>query len=379
MVDCMDGIDATNCTDDSHCYGGDEPDVVKAGPIVRDVIFLIIGIIGNFCLLTIIFKKMHSVPNYLIANLTVVDTGFLLMYISGQIVGNLGADRKNFAFIRSDLACKVFEYFKLVFMGVSILTLTALSVDRYLAVSKPLAFRSVRSGRQRLCAVISGIAIIWMGAFAVSSPNLIMAEHMNSTYDCYVYAFHDNFALYVYSSAALYLVAPTCIIVFSYCCMARSLLKRNDLLASGAGNSRASSRQRHQRVRLAVAVIIIVIVFVATWSTYYITELLRHKEVHVYRECCCFKLHTWFNVLHDMATILLRINPVINPIILFTVSSSHRYYARQIFCWCLPDKSKKHKYGKSIPMTTNSTGESRFHKNSETQKTRREMQVYHCL
>ena len=157
MVDCMDGID---CQNYSHCPN--ESNVVKAGPIVRDVIFLIIGIIGNFCLLTIIFKKMHSVPNYLIANLTVVDTGFLLLYIPGEIVRNLGENRKDFAFIRSELACKVFEYFKLVFMGVSILTLTALSVDRYLAVSKPLAFRSVRSGRQRLCAVISGIAIIWM-------------------------------------------------------------------------------------------------------------------------------------------------------------------------------------------------------------------------
>ncbi|XP_038055101.1 gastrin-releasing peptide receptor-like [Patiria miniata] len=307
--------------------------------VIRDAIFFIIGFAGNVCLIFIAlrYKSMRTVPNYLITNLAVVDLVFICLFLPTEILNALNLNLSRYDFFKSEAHCTFYRYIMNVFVVVSIFTLTALSIDRYLAVSKPLACRSLRSGRRRLCAVLLGIVLIWSAAFVISIP-VIMVTKLTNEGKCLPRRHSEVYRDFMYASIVIILLIPTTIISTSYCCTAKNLLKSNSLLES-QNAVQVSPRQRRQRLRLAIAIVVIVVVFVSTWTLYYSLEVLFWIDGGVHYLDEKWQIYPAVNVFNSIANTMIRINSVINPIILFVVSSAHRRHFKSAFCSCFPGRT----------------------------------------
>lgn len=158
--------------------GGSGPEAVVV-PVVFGLIF-VVGVVGNSLVMVVIGKMRYSVgggagggggrrsaspTNIFILNLSVADLCFLLFCVPFQATIYSLPEWVFGAFL-----CRFGHYFSTVSMLVSIFTLVAMSVDRYIAVVRSKKSACVRSRRNAL----TGVCVIWALSLVFSVP---VAQH----------------------------------------------------------------------------------------------------------------------------------------------------------------------------------------------------------
>lgn len=122
---------------------------------------IIIGVIGNFLTLFVIIRydPLRDVTGMFLANLAVAD---LLQTMFGMPLIAASAFRSQWIF--GEALCTISGLTNSLFCITSVLTLTAVSVDRWLAICYPLKYRT------RLTVARAGIvlAYIWFHALFVA-------------------------------------------------------------------------------------------------------------------------------------------------------------------------------------------------------------------
>lgn len=151
-------------------------------PIVFGCIFFL-GIIGNTLVMVVIGKiksrRSRSTTNIFILNLSIADLSFLLFCVPFQATIYSLPEWIFGAFL-----CKSAHYIFTVSMLVSIFTLVAMSVDRYIAVVLSKKSPCIRNRRNAL----TGVCAIWMLSFIFAVPvaqHQILTNHptaLNSTF-----------------------------------------------------------------------------------------------------------------------------------------------------------------------------------------------------
>ncbi|TRY56513.1 hypothetical protein DNTS_015661 [Danionella cerebrum] len=153
--------EATNQTD---TFG---PEVVIV-PVIFGCIFFL-GIIGNTLVMVVIGKiksrRSRSTTNIFILNLSIADLSFLLFCVPFQATIYSLPE-----WIFGAFMCKFVHYFVMVSMLVSIFTLMAMSVDRYIAVVLSKKSPCIRNRRNALI----GVCVIWTLSFIFAVP---VAQH----------------------------------------------------------------------------------------------------------------------------------------------------------------------------------------------------------
>lgn len=134
-------------------------------PIIFGLIF-IVGLIGNSSLIYILcrHKTMRSVPNTFIFNLALGD--LLVLLFSVPFTSTIYT-LESWPF--GEFICKFTEFAKDMSVGISVFTLTALSIDRYAAIVKPVS--TFVSGPKSTMMMIYLFGI-WVMAAIVASPAL---------------------------------------------------------------------------------------------------------------------------------------------------------------------------------------------------------------
>uniref|UniRef100_A0A8C9ACR9 Galanin receptor type 1 n=1 Tax=Prolemur simus TaxID=1328070 RepID=A0A8C9ACR9_PROSS len=136
--------------------------------VVFGLIFAL-GVLGNSLVITVLARskpgKPRSTTNLFILNLSVADLAYLLFCIPFQATVYALPTWVLGAFI-----CKFVHYFFTVSMLVSIFTLAAMSVDRYVAIVHSRRASALRVSRNALL----GVGFIWALSVAMASP---MAYH----------------------------------------------------------------------------------------------------------------------------------------------------------------------------------------------------------
>lgn len=162
--------------------GGSGPEAVIV-PVVFGLIF-VLGVVGNSLVMVVIGKvrfsggggvggggggggrrRSGSPTNIFILNLSVADLSFLLFCVPFHATIYSLPEWVFGAFL-----CRFGHYFSTVSMLVSIFTLVAMSVDRYIAVVRSRKSPCVRSRRNAL----AGVVVIWMLSLVCSVP---VAQH----------------------------------------------------------------------------------------------------------------------------------------------------------------------------------------------------------
>ncbi|XP_056588381.1 endothelin receptor type Ab isoform X2 [Triplophysa dalaica] len=303
---------------------------------VLSCIIFVVGMVGNATLLRIIYlnKSMRNGPNALIASLALGD----LIYIAIDKpinVYKLLAMRWPFDdSVFGLFLCKLMPFIQKASVGITVLNLCALSVDRYRAVASWSRVQGV--GIPASTAV--EIVCIWGFAVVLAVPEAIGFKMVSFEYNnvtlrtCMLKPETPFMTLYrdvkVWWLFGFYFCVPlVCTAVFY-------TLMTCEMLSNRMGDLKFSLNEHiKQRREVAKAVFSLVLIFALCWFPLHLSRILKKMVYFQYDVGRCDLLN--FLLVFDYLSInLATINSCINPIILYFVSKKFKNCFRSCLCCC---------------------------------------------
>ncbi|XP_077287711.1 octopamine receptor-like [Arctopsyche grandis] len=178
-------------------------------------------ITGNTLVVLAVFttKKLRSITNFFVTNLAVADflVGLFVMppAVTSLITGSWQLGER---------VCDVWITLDVLLCTASILSLCAISIDRYLAVTQPL-----RYSRQKRSKKLAGVMIfaVWVISLAITCPP-ILGWSSKQEADCH----YNQSPGYVIFSAMGSFFIPMMIMVFVYFKISSVVSRRHRQLSS---------------------------------------------------------------------------------------------------------------------------------------------------
>ncbi|XP_017350576.1 galanin receptor type 1 isoform X2 [Ictalurus punctatus] len=215
---------------------------IEADNVVALLAFALIfalGVLGNSVVIAVLARRRPGAPrgttNIFILNLSVADLSYLLFCVPFQATVYVLPTWVLGAFL-----CKFTHYFFTVSMLVSIFTLSAMSVDRYVAIVHSRRCSGVRVARH----AVRAIAVIWALSLAMAAPvahyqNIIKPKE-NDTYCWELWPSARDRKIYVVCTFVFGYVLPLLLISFCYASVLNHLHKK---LKNMSKKSEASKRK----------------------------------------------------------------------------------------------------------------------------------------
>ncbi|XP_039679001.1 endothelin-1 receptor-like isoform X2 [Perca fluviatilis] len=293
---------------------------------VLSCVIFAVGIVGNATLLRIICqnKSMRNGPNALIASLALGD----LIYIAIDLpinVYKLLAGQWPFAdSVFGLFLCKLFPFLQKASVGITVLNLCALSVDRYRAVAS--WSRVQVTGVPTVTAV--EIVAIWLLSLALAVPeaigfNMVTFDYRNVTMTTCMLQPKTPFMTF-YRDAKDWLLFGFYFCVPLVCSAVFYGLMTCEMLRHQKGSLRiALSEHLKQRREVAKAVFCLVLIFALCWFPLHLSRLLKWTAYKSHDANRC-QLLNFLLVLDYFSINMATINSCINPIILYFVSKKFK-------------------------------------------------------
>ncbi|KAL6461601.1 hypothetical protein MHYP_G00297450 [Metynnis hypsauchen] len=225
------------------------PEVVLV-PVIFGCIFFL-GIVGNALVMVVIGRiksgRSRSTTNIFILNLSIADLSFLLFCVPFQATIYSLPEWIFGAFL-----CKSVHYFVTVTMLVSIFTLVAMSVDRYVAVVLSKKSPCIRNRRNALL----GIWLIWLLSLIFAVPvaqHQVVTDHPDAP--------NSSFCWEIWSERVARQTYKVTILVIGYllplllitCCYAKVLYHLHKKIKNMSKKSERSKRKVRVTVLVSVS------------------------------------------------------------------------------------------------------------------------------
>ncbi|XP_038589993.1 opsin 4xa [Micropterus salmoides] len=246
--------------------------------IVAFFVFVIgtVGVTGNALVMYAFFcnKNLRTPPNIFIMNLAVSD---FLMAITQSPIFFINSLYKGWIF--GETGCKMYAFCGALFGITSMINLLAISIDRYIVITKPLQAIQWTSKR-RTCL---SIALVWLYSLAWSlAPLLGWSSYIpeglmtSCTWD-YVTSTPANKS-YTLMLCCFVFFIPLGIISYCYLCMFLAIRQASRDVEKLGCQVRKSTLIQQQSIKtewkLAKIAFVVIIVFVLSWSPYACVTLI---------------------------------------------------------------------------------------------------------
>lgn len=300
-------------------------------PIVFALIFLV-GVTGNGALVFFFIKypQMRNVPNTYILSLAIGD---LLVLVFTVPFVSMIYTLEDYPF--GEVVCRLQEAMKDISNGVTVFTLTALSVNRYYAIVQPWNRRA--DGKKSTIVVT---ICIWVTSIILALPAAVFTTlryfpKSNSELLTSCFPFPDYLGIHyprsnVLIKFLLYYCIPLLIIGSYYILMARHLVKQ-DIPGECLPQQRNHQRQAASRRKVAKMVLAFVCIFAICFfpNNVFMMWFYFHPTAE--------DDFDWvWNYFRIVGFCLAFINSCINPIALYWISGTFRnHYNRHIFYYCI--------------------------------------------
>ncbi|XP_048871857.1 somatostatin receptor type 5 [Brienomyrus brachyistius] len=271
----------------------------------------VIGLMGNTLAIFVVLRyaKMKTVTNIYILNLAVADE----LYILGLPLLTTQNVLSYWPF--GSFLCRVVMTADSINQFTSIFCLTAMSIDRYLAVVHPI--RSTQWRRPRVAKVIN--AAIWALSFVVVLPVVIFSDVQDMFNTCNMNwpepkaAWSTAFILY---TAILGFIGPLLVICLCY------LLIVIKVKSSGARAGFTKRRKSERKVTRMV--VIIVLVFVLCWLPFFLTNMVNLVVI--------LPENNVMAGIYFFTVILSYVNSCANPLLYGFLSDNFKQSFRKALC-----------------------------------------------
>ncbi|XP_045121530.1 melanopsin-like [Portunus trituberculatus] len=243
------------------------------------LVIMILGLVGNglVIFLFISSRALRSPSNLFILNLAVSD--FLLVSMMSAVVHNSLLE----APAMGRVGCDLYGFIGGLSGTTSIMTLAAISFDRYLVISYPLDPFKKLSHRQVLAIILA----TWLYSFTFSVMPLVGFSDINYSPEGYLttcsfdyLSESTNTRIFIFAFFVAAWVLPLNIIVFSYLSIVSTVSKQERYCRTCQGSF--SSSFKHQRLKRKEGVELkltkvasgIIALWVLAWTPYSVVALL---------------------------------------------------------------------------------------------------------
>ncbi len=322
-------LDITHQAHELFRYDAPEAYVV---PAVFSLIFLV-GTVGNGTLIYTVArnKNMRSTANILIASLAAGDLLLVLASVPFR------ATSFSFQWWPYGLViCKLEAFVNSLSLGVSALTLAALSGENYRAIVRatvsPMSLQQ-RTSMVRTVLIASCIWVLSLGLATLDAvvANLVPAGINREAVTCnFRPHWWDSWlfnSFWISFRFIFYFALPLLIIAGFYLMMARRLIT-NFRQMSGDGQT---ARQMKAQRKVARIIFSFVIIFVFCWLPHHVYLFYLHLE-NPYT-------HFW-EIFVTIAYCLSFASSCLNPVALYFVSPQFRAYFNSYLCRCCPRRNQ---------------------------------------
>ncbi|XP_034040920.1 galanin receptor type 1b [Thalassophryne amazonica] len=300
----------------------DAPEAVVV-PAVFALIFAV-GVVGNALVMAVVARRPRAVgsTSIFIVNLSAADLLFLVLCVPLH-----AAVYALPHWVFGALLCTLAHYFVMACMLVSVFTLVALSVDRYVAVVRANRAPRVRSRRTAL----AGVCVIWILSLILSVPvaqHQVLTEHPSAPNATFCWERWSGASRRAYRVTVLLLGYVLPLLVIS-CCYTRVLIHIHKKMKNMTKKSERSKKKTTQTVLLVVTA------FLISWMPYHI--------IAMWVEFGTFPLNDATFAFRIISHCLSYGNSCINPVLYAFMSENFRKACRQAFtcrCPCLAPESK---------------------------------------
>lgn len=290
----------------SHCVGVWAPTEVSITTMVLAIIFMIATVPGNLMVILAVLvdpnKNLRSPFTLLVANLAVTDL------IVGALVEPLSINTHYRESMGLSISMSWFSqsvYF--LCCTASLLSLAALTVDRYLAITKPLWYRATASYKR----VGFAASMVWILSCCFTSV-----------------FFFVGFVAYAFVFANITMFCTIFIFIFSYVRIfqyAKNQIASIDALTDGqAEHNKARQRAIEMENKLTKTYLIMLGVFVSC----YIPSCIMIYLMNLCHACSCELIH-W---LRDFHFVFITINSLINPFLYAFRLPNFKSAVLRMFC-----------------------------------------------
>jgi 5-hydroxytryptamine receptor 1 len=283
---------------------------------------------------TWIERSLHEPNKYFVACLAVADllVGMILVPLRLHQLVN-----KEKGGITSIHLCRFYFWIDVFLETASIYTLTFISFDRYMKISKPLQYKS----RMTTSTSLKIIFIIWL--IAATHATLDMFPYADSpgifisTTGCF--AINKIFATFIAVSAFF---LPTTIMLVMYTLIFLVAHKRQKMLRNGAlGQTSNNPNQRSALLRdlkVIRMLLVVVGVFIFCWGPLFVCLLIfyyRTNDIFWLSRYCdehsCKNIVYFIMVLPRLINILPLLNSIFNPLIYAWLDQKYKEAFKHLF------------------------------------------------
>ncbi|XP_039394559.1 opsin-5-like [Mauremys reevesii] len=281
--------------------------------------------LGNGGVIFIMYNQRHSLDpqDYLTFNLAVSDAGISLFGYSRGILELFNVLRDDGFLITSVWTCKVDGFIILFFGLISINTLTAISVIRYIKGCQPhQAHKIDRKNIALTMIVIWATALFWASAPLLGWGSYTDHKYGTCEIDWIKATFSVVYKSYVIGVFISGFFIPVSIMVFCYV----SIIKTVKSSHKTTRGKKISQRQRLMERNITQVSFVICFAFFLAWSPYAVISMWS---------ACGFQVPALTNVL---ASLFAKSASFYNPLIYMGMSSKFRKDIRNLFQCLNQDK-----------------------------------------
>ncbi|XP_004468968.1 neuromedin-U receptor 2 [Dasypus novemcinctus] len=289
------------------------------------VLIFVVGVIGNLlvCLVILWHQSMKTPTNYYLFSLAVSDLLVLLLGMPLEVYEMW----RNYPFLLGPVGC----YFKTgLFETVcfaSILSVTTVSVERYVAILHPFRAK-LESTRRRALRILGAV---WGFSVLFSLPNTSIhgikvhyfpnGSLVPGSATCTVVKPMWIYNFIIQVTSFLFYILPMTVISVLYYLMGLRLKKDQSLEADEMN----ANIQRPSRKSVTNMLFVLVLVFAICWTPFHIDRLF-FSFVEEWTE----SLAAVFNLIHVVSGVFFYLSSAVNPIIYNLLSRRFRAAFRNV-------------------------------------------------
>ncbi|KAG8449658.1 hypothetical protein GDO86_016338 [Hymenochirus boettgeri] len=281
-----------------------------------------VACLGNSILILLIAftKKLHNTTNFLIGNLAAADLVMCIFCV--PLTAAYAFEIRGWMF--GEFMCHFVPLMQAATVFVSVLSLTAIAVDRYVVVVYPI--------RRRIgcksCVYI--VSVIWMISLGVSLPSSIHTHYLDlkkvghDMIICEEFWKHREKQRLLYSCAMLLLfyMLPLSAVTISYCGIAYHLRKRNVPGATSLNQDKWSKKKQKTFRMLSISVM----AFAICWLPLQVVNLIRDVD-----ENFTILDKNYINVIQVTCHLIAMSSSCYNPFIYASLHDKFRFHLNNYF------------------------------------------------
>ncbi|CAH2223759.1 endothelin receptor type B [Pelobates cultripes] len=297
---------------------------------VISCLIFIVGIIGNSTLLRIIYKNksMRNGPNILIASLAMGDLIHIIIDIPISTYKLLARDWPFGVQI-----CKLVPFLQKSSVGITVLSLCALSIDRYRAVASRNHVKGLGFSKWTTLEIV----FIWVVSVVIAIPEAISfgvdtVDYRGQQFQtCYLLPVQTTAFMMFYKTHkdlwlfSFYFCFPLVVTAVFYTLMTFELLRKK------GGMTVALSEHMKQRREVARTVFCLVLVFAICWIPLHLSRIIKLTFYDQDNPNRC-ELLSFLLSMDYVGINMANLNSCINPIALYLVSTKFKNCFKSCLC-----------------------------------------------